>query len=199
MHNETFDKLLIENGYPQSIIQESKNTNRGQTNRRRIGGNPFYIKVPFVNNEFNRRLKGIFYKHGFNVRFCYPNRTLRSILSQKRTGNTCHLTNCTISSSGLCLRSRVVYQIKCPNCLSSYIGSTIRPFHIRVKEHLSCNNSSVFRHLQHCPIINDPISVSVLAYDSDPVNLRLKEALFIRERLPNLNSREEIRELDCLI
>jgi hypothetical protein len=47
--------------------------------------------------------------------------------------------------------------------------------------------------------ISEKLDIKILARDTDAVNLRIKEALLIKERRPQLNSREEMRELDVLI
>jgi hypothetical protein len=46
--------------------------------------------------------------------------------------------------------------------------------------------------------IQERVKVRILAQDNDPINLRIKEAILIKEKHPTLNSREEIRELQML-
>ena len=72
-------------------------------------------------------------------------------------------------------------------------------------EHGKDENSSVFKHLLTC-LPNQSVfrslkstAIRFLARDSDPINLRLKEALLIRQHQPGLNSREEAQELMNLL
>jgi hypothetical protein len=196
-HNGIFDRLLRENGYPHSFIQKSyePHTRNPQANSRN-NEEPFHLRIPFTNNAFNRSLKSVFTRQGIRIRFYYPNRTLRNVLSKGPPNESCSLPRCKISSSGLCMRSHVVYRVQCLECPAFYIGSTIRLLHIRIREHTTLPNSSVYHHLQDC---KSDISVKILAKDSDPVNLRLKEALLIRDLSPTMNSRDELHELQCFI
>ncbi len=78
-------------------------------------------------------------------------------------------------------------------CQQSYICSTIRFLHDRVKEHLSQRASSVFKHLNNCQNnVKDAINIKTIAKDTDPVNLPLKEAVYIKKDKSQLNSREEL-------
>jgi hypothetical protein len=85
----------------------------------------------------------------------------------------------------------VVYQIKCLTCFKIYIDSTIRRLNIRLLEHFRGTSSSVGQHLQECinvpPLnISEKLDIKILARDTDAVNLRIKEALLIKERRPQL-------------
>jgi hypothetical protein len=198
-HNQNFDCLLRKNGYPNSFVQQTYPRRLHDPSRNTLTNTaqPFYIKVPFVNDRVNSSLKAVFYRHGVKVRFYHQNRTMRNLLKKmKSSSNVCSLVNCPISTSGLCTRSSVVYKITCLNCNAFYIGSTIRQLHTRAKEHLSVSSSSVYQHVTLC---RANIEVKILATDSDAINLRIKEALLIRDLSPQINSREELRELQCLI
>ena len=86
-----------------------------------------------------------------------------------------------------------------PTILHSF-GSTIRFLHDRIKEHLSQLASSVFKHLNNCQNnVKDAINMTIIAKDTDPVNLRLKEAVYIKKEKPQLNSREERNEVTDLL
>ena len=47
--------------------------------------------------------------------------------------------------------------------------------------------------------LENRISVKIVTRETDPVNLRLKEAFYIREQKPEINSREECSELSDLL
>ena len=106
--------------------------------------------------------------------------------------------NCSLNSD-ICRRRRAVYKIVCEKCNEYCIGSTIRYIHERISEHLKHNTSSVFKHLKKCGNKNNKIDVSIIDAESDPVNLRLLEAVYIKKLQPSLNSRDEAKELCNLL
>ena len=70
--------------------------------------------------------------------------------------------------------------------------------HDRVKEHVTRPASSIYKHFaahHKTDNINDSITVTITEKERDPVNLRLKEAYYIRKLRPEINSREERGEL----
>ena len=72
-----------------------------------------------------------------------------------------------------------------------------RQLHIRVKEHLQSEQSSVKKHLAECH--STSIVVEVLAHDSDEKNLRLREAILIMDCKPDMNAKEEEKALLYLV
>ena len=90
------------------------------------------------------------------------------------------------------MQSRLVYEITCPGCNSSYVGQTIRQLKARIAEHGN-PTSAVGSHFSLCigqrPIMDD---VKVLAKTSRGHTFQLTlEALYIQERRPNLNVKDE--------
>ena len=72
--------------------------------------------------------------------------------------------------------------------------------HDRIKEHLTKPASSVFKYLTSCDNnTRTAISLKIIATDSDPINLRLKEAFYIEKEKPQISSREECNELSDLL
>ena len=105
-------------------------------------------------------------------------------------------------------KSFVIYEFKCPGCISSYIGLTKRTLFQRTKEHSSRDESAIKLHIDDCAacehlfginnlLLNDVdvdefklnlIRDNTKVIDSgDCYNLEFKEAFFIREKKPNLN------------
>ena len=68
-----------------------------------------------------------------------------------------------------------------------YIGSTIRPLHIRTKEHLNTHAFSFHKYFIKCKN-NDNFSIKIEAIVCNVGNLRIKEALLIF-KLHLINSR----------
>ena len=109
---------------------------------------------------------------------------------------------CYLQRYYLCFVQNVVYQLTCNECHQSYIGSTIRRTHDRIKEHLNRSTSSVYKHFANSydvENLENKISVKIVARETDPVNLRLKEAFYIRKQKPAINSREECSKLTDLL
>ena len=72
-----------------------------------------------------------------------------------------------------------------------YIGSKIRPLHIRIKEHLNTLVSSFHKHLSKCKN-NDNFSIKIEAIIGNVGNLGIEEALFTAKLHPQINSRLEL-------
>ena len=154
--------------------------------------------MPFVSDRLNQKVKRIFQQEGLNIIVYSKNKSPRQMLSSKRCDATCSLNACTISDPKLCYQRNVVYEILCSGCNNTYIGSTIRPLHVRIKEHLSTDESSVKRHLATC-LGTAQISVKILSHDNDEKNLRLREAILIMDHKPKLNAKEEEKGLLSLV
>jgi hypothetical protein len=68
------------------------------------------------------------------------------------------------------------------------------------------NTSSVYKHINVCTRgssnnnqLLQPVTIRIVAKDRDPINLRIKEAILIKDKKPNLNTREELSELALLV
>ena len=59
-----------------------------------------------------------------------------------------------------------------------YIGSTTRPLHIRIKEHLNTHASLFHKHLIKCKNNDNNFSFKIEATVHNVGNLKIKEALF---------------------
>ena len=88
------------------------------------------------------------------------------------------------------LRARVVYkfQSSCDGNMS-YIGKTKRHLTIRSAEHLS-QRPAIFDHLKECKTCKASASLksfTVLHTAQNDIELRIKEALYIKKQQPPLN------------
>ena len=85
-----------------------------------------------------------------------------------------------------------VYRYECKPCKKTYVGETARSFGIRHSEHMRAaetgkwSHSGLTQHMQHC---NGPIdgphilsTMSAKSKNSLKYNLRIKEALYIRQQ-----------------
>ena len=155
-----------------------------------------YFQFPFVNDSTYHAIKRIFKSAQFPVRIINTNHNLRSLLSRQKTTLECNIKNCTIKDSRLCHTKMCVYEMRCIKCADFYIGSTTRPLHTRIKEHLQSENSSVFKHRSKCA---PHFSVKVIARDRNANRLRFKEAVYIQKKGPPINNKAEREELLHLI
>ena len=89
------------------------------------------------------------------------------------------------------LMSRVVYQIKCPGCISNYVGQKTRHLVTRLHEH-SRVSSHVGSHLK-CGQIMENVSVKILDISNRPTKLLTLEALNISRLQPGIDQKEEYR------
>ena len=88
------------------------------------------------------------------------------------------------------LKSLIVYKFTCANCSSSYIGETCRHFKTRIEEHIKKDNKSlIFKHLHSTVTCFDPYN-SLCFKIIDKSDLKIKEALHINWRRPNLNAQQ---------
>ena len=86
--------------------------------------------------------------------------------------------------------------MKCLKCQATYIGSTKRPLHQRIKEHYQSPASSIYNHRNICEA---NFEVIIIATDHKINRLRLKEAIVIRDNNPAINNKSEREELLNLI
>ena len=199
-HQNSFDDVLRLNGYPESIIDQTKNSQNHQKDPRPVNTEWSYLKIPYISERLNHRIINIFRKEGIPVRLAHKSCTLRRALYHNNKEQTCTRANCPISSTKLCLLRNAVYQITCNKCNQQYIGSTTRFIHDRVREHLNNDNSSVKKHLSKCQNeVHKGIEIKTIVVENDPANLRLFEAFYIRHYKPTINSREECSEFADLL
>ena len=135
-HQNTFDDVLRLNGYPKSIIDQTKHSQNHQKNPRPLNTEWSYLKIPYFSERLDYRITSIFRKRAYQYG-SRTNHTLSDELSHNNKERTYTRANCPISGTKLCLLRKAVYQITCNNCNQHYIGSTTRFIHDRVREHLN--------------------------------------------------------------
>ena len=87
-------------------------------------------------------------------------------------------------------QSGCVYQIKCDDCDSNYVGETSRRLSERISEHHR-SSSPVGHHVQYNKHSFSSDSVSILHKEQDWFRRGVAEALKIEEQSPNLNRGKE--------
>ena len=208
-HLTQFEKKLRINGYPEHIIAKLRHPQRHSnldslessqqpmTSTTAAGRNQFFFKMPHFSDRVFFKFRNIFKRHNLPVTVVPQARSLRSILyTRPGETNVCKFSNCLTASDNICFRTNVVYQIECTACSRIYIGSTIRFLHIRIREHMRQQSSTVFLHNQKCSA--SCLKVTILAHAMDPKNVRMKEAILIEQHAPQLNRKAEMVDVKAL-
>ena len=94
------------------------------------------------------------------------------------------------------LKSSLVYKFNCASCGSSYIGKNCHHFKTRIEEHIRKDNKSyIFKHLHStatCFDTNISLSLKIIDKANSKFDLKIKEALLIDWRKPNLNKQNHL-------
>ena len=89
------------------------------------------------------------------------------------------------------LKSFLVHKFTFASCCSSYIGETCLYFKTRIEEHTKKDNKShIFKHLHStalCFYSYNSLSFEIIDKGNSKFDLKIKEALHINWRKPNLN------------
>ena len=92
------------------------------------------------------------------------------------------------------LKSFLVYKFTCASCSSSYISETCRHFKTRIEEHIKKDNKShIFKHLHSTATCFDSynsLCFKIIDKANSKFDLKIKEALHINRRKPNLNAQQ---------
>ena len=190
-----FKSVLKLNDYPTTFVNRVTNSRSNRKCRPEHHNDFFYLRLPFLSDHINTKVTRIFKKYNLPVRVYHRSRKLRFLL-KRHQNKECTLNNCSMVSSGLCNTTYCVYMLQCDKCSATYIGSTIRPLHIRIREHHSSPRSSVYSHKLSC---GASFKVQVLGRERDCTSLRIREALLIKNRNPTINSRQEREEFAGLL
>ena len=96
-------------------------------------------------------------------------------------------------------RSGLVYQLTCPGCDARYVGETCRHMLTRFKEHTQ-KVGPMKKHLQECraTLTEDHVEILQMTSRGEDFLLTL-EALHIRERKPQINTKDEYRHRELTI
>jgi len=96
------------------------------------------------------------------------------------------------------LAAGIVYKFTCGGCNSTYIGESVRHAKRRYCEHMGVsalsgkplkgqNSTNVRDHLKRCNAVSSLENFKIICRDSNEINLRIKESLFINKDSPDIN------------
>lgn len=188
----SFNRKLHENGYSNRFINSLNRTTPAPASN----NNPIYLSVPFVSDNFQRKLKRILRAIDLPINIVNKsNNTLRQNLSRiKYATKRCNKRQCHVNDDHLCFRSNVVYKITCLTCSDFYIGSTIQFLHDRISHHHTSQRSAIFEHNNKHPVT--PIyTYNVLQQCRSLKELRFTEAVLINRLRPSLNRQHECNDV----
>ena len=144
----------------------------------------YYFKLSYIGNlshHIKNKLSKLckeFCKENFNIKLVFSSFKIKSYSSCKDP----------IPNN---LKSFLVYKFTCASCSSSYIGETCRHFKTRIEEHIKKDNKShIFKHLHFTATCFDSynsLCLKIIDKANSKFDLKIKEALHINWRKPNLN------------
>ena len=80
-------------------------------------------------------IQRVFKQEQLNIGLAQKSNTSRNALKHRNELNLiCHLTDCPINNTDICFPKNAVYKVPGLHCQNFYIGSTIRPLHLRITE-----------------------------------------------------------------
>ena len=146
-----------------------------------------YFKLPYIGN-FSHHIKNKlsklckeFCKENFNIKLVLRSFKIKNYFSYKDP----------IPND---LKSFLVYKFTCASCSSSYIGETCRHFKTTIEKHIKKDNKSqYFKHLHSTAICFDSfdsLCLKTIDRANSKFDLKIKEALNINLRKPNLNAQQ---------
>ena len=184
-------KLLLQNGYPQGIINyhinDVLNKNRHQQSNpvSTVPKKDIIILLPYLglqSNQVAKRLKSCVYKFYscVNLKIVFQStRCIKSFFPYKDRINRSQ-------------QSRVIYRANCWDCNGFYIGKTKRRLHDRKTEHFKAlakndNTSAIADHVKATGHNIKWDHFDILAKGKTDYHCKIKETLYIQELEPAFN------------
>ena len=186
---ESIKPNLIKNAYPPFLIDKvlkkylryKFSTNQNQL---KDTSDVLYFKLPYIGslshhikNKLSKLCKE-FCKENVNIKLVFTSFKIKNYFSYKDP----------IPND---LKSFLVYKFTCASCSFSYIGETCNHFITRIEEHIK--KSHIFKHLHSTATCFDSynsLSFKITDKANSKFNLKIKEAIHINWRKPNLNTRQ---------
>ena len=146
-----------------------------------------YFKLPYICN-LSHHIKNKCSK--LSKEFCKENVNIKLVLTSFKIKNYFSYKDPIPDD----LKSFLVYKYTCASCSSSYIGKTCHHFKTRIEEHIKKENKShIFKHLHStatCFNSYNSLCFKIIDKANSKFDLKIKEALHINWRKPNLNAQQ---------
>ena len=189
---ENIKSNLIKNAYPPFLIDKviKKYLDyKFSSNQNQLKDTPYvhYFKLKYISNlshyiknKLLKLCKG-FCKENFNIKLVFNSLKIKNNFSYKNP----------IPDD---FKSFLVYKFTCAVCSSSYIGETCRHFQTKIEEHIKKDNKfRIFKHLHFtvtCFDSYNSLCFEIIDKANSKFDLKIKEALNINWRKPNLNAQQ---------
>ena len=189
---ENIKSNLIKNAYPPFLIDKviKKYLDykfSSHQNQLKDKLDVHYFKLPYIGNLLHHiknklsKLCKEFHKENFNIKLVFSSFKIKSYFAYKDP----------IPND---LKSFLVYRFTCASCSSSYIGKNCCHFKTRIEEHIKKDNKShIFKHLhssETCFDSYNSLCFKIIDKANSKFHLKIKEALHINWRKPNLNAQQ---------
>jgi hypothetical protein len=188
-----FNEKLRANGYTDHDLQQLNSTTRRRRRGRTLRGQPHYIDLPYLGEGAEHKIRRAFQREDINIRIYRRSITILDVVRPRQPEvRRCAWSPCPTKATAECFIKNCVYEVTCLPCGQHYVGSTTRPLHERIREHtIKGRGSTIHGHLLACGGGTAQVQIKILAKEKDAVNTRLREALLIKKRRPELNIQED--------
>ena len=132
-----FNVKLRSNGYTTEDLQRLGPARRRRGPRRpRLEGPVHYLDLPFLGESAERRIRRAFTREGVNIRVFRRSTSILDVVRPRRQElRKCSWPTCPTAATALCFIKNCMNQVTYEPCGQSYVGSTTRPLHERIREH----------------------------------------------------------------
>ena len=189
---------LIKNAYPPFLIDKAIKKYldyKFSTNQNQLK-DIYYFKLPYIGNLSHHsknklsKLCKEFCKENLNIKLVFNSFKIKNYFSYKDP----------IPDD---LKSFLVYKFTCARCSSGYTGEPYRHFKTRIQEHIKKDNKShIFKHLRSAATYFDSynsLCFKTIDKANSKFDLKIKKALYINWRKPNLNAQQDSYNSLCFI
>ena len=205
---QLLDNLLKKNGYqdPRRLANRDHITRRRQED---TDNSRTVLSLDFISDSISNRIRNHIKQNNLPIKVTFkPASKLRNLLCNNRPYDkrVCSNNSCKICPLIVCNKDcevkNIVYQIKCLLCDQLYIGESCRRVHDRVGEHLryatypntpsNVSQSFAIHYNSLHEGMSPKLEVDILIIEPQTVRRKIFEAMFIINKSPSINKREEL-------
>ena len=203
------DDLLQKNEY--SKPRDHINIYKGNKKKIKTNVNRPILELPFISDRVSNQVRSYCRKLKLQAHIVFkPRSKLWRQFCNSRLHDCwrCVVTNnktcviCPGTPNNTCSIKNLVYEITCEHCDKRYIEETERTLHDRMLEHRCAatnpekhpNNALAKHYISEDETLSPLLKYRVLkSHLTSDIKRKIAEALFIRERRPELNARDEMQ------
>ena len=140
-----FINTLRNNDYPISI---TRHLNNYKSRKLHTPANTCFRKLPHFREIITKEIRRAIYKEEVDIQMANSGTSRQYLTNKKKnTVTACTLANCSRRDPNTCQKTYSIYCLISLKCHCFYIGITIGPQHIRIKEQINTQTSSFHKHL----------------------------------------------------